>query len=110
MGEVYFGPLLSGALKTRRIDEKAWANRENTQAHHFPPLLKTPDALQRKMRLILIVKDHKREWLSPLRESLRKECRPLERLFSLEDTQVYNQESARRKLKFTINEQEVIPL
>ncbi|VAW39109.1 hypothetical protein MNBD_CHLOROFLEXI01-4634 [hydrothermal vent metagenome] len=81
-----------------------WANRKNTQAKYFPSSLQISNVLQRKMRLVLIIASHKPEWLSPLRDSLRKECRPLEKLFSLEETQVYNQELARRKLKLTINE------
>ncbi len=82
-----------------------WANRENTQADNLPPALKTSDALRRKMRLILIVKNHKTVWLKDLQRSLRKECRSLEKLFSLEETQEYNPDLARRKLGITINEE-----
>lgn len=81
-----------------------WANRANTPTRYLPPLLQTPDALQRRIRLILIIKDHKPDWLPPLRDSLQKACRPLEKLFSLEETQVHNQDSARRKLRLTIHE------
>ena len=83
----------------------SWANRENTQADNLPLLLKTPDALQRKMRLVLIVRNHKKEWLGALRDSLHRACGPLEKLFSLEETQVYNPDLARRKLGITINEE-----
>lgn len=82
-----------------------WADRGNTTTERLPALLKTSDALQRKMRLILIVKNHKPEWLSPLRENLRKVCLPLEKLFSLEETQVYNQDLARQKLGLTIDDE-----
>jgi hypothetical protein len=79
-------------------------DRKNTQATDLPVALKEFNVLKRKMRLVLIVKNHKPEWLPPLRDSLQKECRALERLFSLEDTQVYNQQLARQKLQLCIDE------
>ncbi len=82
----------------------SWANRENTQANNLPPLLKTPDALQRKIRFVLIIKNYEKEWLVSLQNSLSRECRSLEKLFSLEETVVYNPDLARRKLGITINE------
>ncbi len=81
----------------------AIANRRNTQAKNLPDELKNQTALTRKMRLVLIIKDHKPDWLAPLRDNLRKECKALERLFSLEETHVYNQQFARRKLKMNIH-------
>jgi hypothetical protein len=55
-------------------------------------------------QFVLIVKGHKREWLAPLRDSLRKECKALEKIFSLEETQVYNQQLAKRRLSLSIEE------
>lgn len=81
-----------------------WANRPNTPNDNLPTPLKAAPALQRKIRLVLIVRDHKPEWLSPLREQLRKVCLPLQRLFSLEEIHVYNQDLARRKLALSITE------
>ncbi len=82
----------------------AIANRRNTQAKNLPEELKNQIALARKMRLVLIVKNHKPDWLAPLREKLRKECKTIEKLFSLEATQVYDPQLAISKLKMNIDE------
>ncbi|MEM7129400.1 MAG: hypothetical protein AAF702_23915 [Chloroflexota bacterium] len=79
-------------------------NRKNTPSASLPPTLNEPSSLQKKIRLVLIVKGHKRAWLPPLHDSLRKECRALEKLFSLEETQVYNQQLASQKLGLIIEE------
>ena len=71
---------------------------------NFPALLQSNDALKRKMRLVLIVKDHKNEWCLPLKDALSKICTPLEKAFSLEATQVFNQDLARTKLGLDITE------
>lgn len=82
----------------------SWANRANTRPHSFPDLLQSSDALKRKMRLVLIVKNYKNEWCLPLKDALSKICTPLEKAFSLEATQVFNQSLARTKLGLDITE------
>lgn len=77
--------------------------RKNTQSDTLPMALQE-SALRQKIRLVLIINGHKREWLSPLRDNLRQECRALEKVFSLEETQVYNPQLARQKLSLKIEE------
>ncbi|MEZ4659688.1 MAG: hypothetical protein R2911_19195 [Caldilineaceae bacterium] len=77
--------------------------RKNTQSDTLPAALQE-SALQGNIRLVLIINGHKRDWLPPLRDSLRKECRALEKVFSLEETQVYNPQLARQKLSLKIEE------
>ncbi|HEY88186.1 MAG TPA: hypothetical protein G4N98_00435 [Thermoflexia bacterium] len=76
----------------------AVANRHNTQATNLPAPLKSLTILTHPIRLVLIIRDIKREWLGPLRDSLRKECGPISKIFSLDETQVYNQDLASSKL------------
>jgi len=82
----------------------SWANRPNTTPHNLPIPLQLEGSLRRKMRLVLIVKDHKKEWCVPLKDALSKICTPLEKVFSLETTQVFNQDLARTKLGLDIRE------
>ncbi len=83
----------------------AIANRRNTQAKNLPDELKSQTALTKKMRLVLIVKNLKKpEWRGRLRDDLQKECKTLEKLFSLEATQVYDPQLAISKLKMNIYE------
>lgn len=77
-------------------------NRKNTAITDVPDFFHTNSPLQSKIRLVLIVKGHQLDWLPPLRDSLRKECRALERLFSLEETQVYNEQLASSKLGLSV--------
>ncbi|HFC12719.1 MAG TPA: hypothetical protein ENJ56_07735 [Anaerolineae bacterium] len=81
-----------------------WAKRSNTQTNSLPELLQTADALQRKIQLVLIVKNLQRAHLPPLQNKLRKECKSLTSLFSLEQTLVFNVAYASQKLGLTIND------
>ena len=81
----------------------AYADRKNTSADYLPPVLQNPAILSGKIRLILIVKDYPEDKLVSLQDSLYKECRAFEKLFSLEKTVVYNQDKARRFLRIPIH-------
>ena len=102
--ENYIGSIKQKFNDSILIYTASWANRPNTRPHDFPALLQSNDALKRKMRLVLIVKDHKNEWCLPLKDALSKICTPLEKAFSLEATQVFNQDLARTKLGLDITE------
>lgn len=102
--ENYIGSIKQKFNDSILIYTASWANRPNTRPQSFPTLLQSEDALQRKMRLVLIVKDHKKEWCLSLKDALRRICTPLEKAFLLEATQVFNQDLARTKLGLDITE------
>lgn len=61
-----------------------------------------PDTLKHKQNLkipimcVLVVRNHKKEWLQPLQESLRKEMLGMKNVFALQDIVVTNEQGARK--------------
>ena len=51
---------------------------------------------RRKITCVLVVRQHKKEWLPPLQEALRKKTEPLRTAFGLQDIVVTNKAGAAR--------------
>lgn len=61
---------------------------------NIPKEISNKDNLGRKIACVLVVRQHKREWLPLLQEALRKRTKPLLTAFGLQDVFVTNEAGA----------------
>jgi gluconate kinase len=71
-------------------------NRHKEIRENLPDTMHHKNNLKKKIQCVLVVRQHKKEWLQPLQEALRKKIKPLRTAFVLQDVIVTNEQGAVR--------------
>jgi hypothetical protein len=69
-------------------------DRHRMKLEGIPGPMKHKDNLKKKIILVLVVRQHKKEWIQVLQEALRKKTKSLKHAFSIQDVLVFNEEGA----------------
>ena len=62
-----------------------------------PEVMKSPDLSGQELKLVLVVKNAEKEWLTPLQDKLQQEMKSELRIWNCSQFFVINEETARRK-------------
>jgi len=68
--------------------------RHNASPDRIPDAMRHKVNLKRKIRCILVVRQHKKAWVAILHEALRKKMKSLQNSFALQDVTVMNENDA----------------
>lgn len=68
--------------------------RHSRKLENLTGAMNRRDILKKRIMLVLVVRQHKKEWLPLLQEALRKKTRGLKNAFSIQDVLVVNEEVA----------------
>ncbi|WP_045217644.1 hypothetical protein [Desulfonatronovibrio magnus] len=71
-------------------------DRHENAAAGLPDKLKQKQNLKKPIMCVLVVRSHKKEWLQPLQEGLRKEMLSMKKVFAQLDIVVTNEQGARK--------------
>ncbi|KXB09250.1 hypothetical protein AKJ60_00585 [candidate division MSBL1 archaeon SCGC-AAA385M11] len=71
-------------------------DRHANKSADLPDVFKQKQNLKGPIMCILVVRNHKKEWLQPLQEALRKEMMGIKNVFVLQDIIVTNEQGARK--------------